>query len=166
MVQIGEDAVSETTIYVKTPKGIEELNTRSHGLSPKFRQMLVLQDGKRSRGEIAEMVPDGEELLAKLIADGFIAPLQQSSGEEKSIAKIERPQNDAERFEMAKNFMRNTLQTYLGVMGSGVISQVDKCNNFDELRLVYGQWKEAMEFSNDARKQLADLDVRLAALLS
>jgi hypothetical protein len=155
-----------TRIYVKTPKGIEELNSRSHGLSPKMRQMLILQDGKRSHGEIAEMVPDGEEMLAKLIADGFIAPLQQSSGEEKSAAKIERPENDAERFEMAKNFMRNTIQTFLGVLGSGVISQVDKCNNFDELRLVYGPWKEAMEFSNDARNQLADLETRLAALLS
>ena len=65
-----------------------------------MRQMLVLQDGKRGRGEIAEMVPDGEEMLAKLIAGGFITPLQQSSGEEKPAAKIERPQNDAERFEI------------------------------------------------------------------
>lgn len=162
--------MSATTIYVKTPKGIEEINTRSHGLPPKMRQALILQDGKRSYGEVAEMLPDGEELLSKLIADGFVAPLRDSAAEDtasgKPAVKIERPKNDAERFEMAKNFMRNTLQTFLGVMGSGAISQVNKCNNFDELRLVYGPWKEAMEFSSDARKQLADLDQRLAALLS
>ena len=158
-----------TTIFVKTPKGIEEINTRSHGLPPKMRQALILQDGKRNYGEVAEMLPDGEELLTKLIADGFVAPLRESSPKAapgKPTVKIERPKNDGERFEMAKNFMRNTLQTFLGVMGSGTISQVNKCNNFDELRLVYSHWKEAMELSSDARKQLADLEQRLAALLS
>ena len=127
--------------------------------------MLVLQDGKRGRGEIAEMVPDGEEMLAKLIAGGFITPLQQSSGEEKPAAKIERPQNDAERFEMAKNFMRNTVQTFLGGMGSGFISHIDKCNSFEELRRNFGPWKEAIELSRDGRKQLLDLEYRLMKLL-
>jgi hypothetical protein len=67
---------------------------------------------------------------------------------------------------MAKNFMRNTIQTFLGVMGSGVISQVEKCNNFYELRHNFGVWKEAMELSKDGRKQLPDLEARLSALLS
>lgn len=159
-----------TTVYVKTPKGMEEINTRSHGLSSKMRQVLILQDGKRSYAEVAEMLPDGGELLSQLIADGFVVALQPFPAAEKSgdkpAIKIERPGNDAERFEMAKNFMRNTLQTFLGVMASGTISQVNNCNNFHELRLVYGQWKEAMELSGDARKQLAELDQRLAALLS
>jgi hypothetical protein len=47
-----------------------------------------------------------------------------------------------------------------------LISQVDKCKNFDDLRQHFGSWKEAIEISNDGSKQLADLENRLAALLS
>jgi hypothetical protein len=51
-------------------------------------------------------------------------------------------------------------------MGSGVISQIERCADFDGLRSHYGTWKEAMELSKEARKQLADLESRLSALLS
>jgi hypothetical protein len=105
-----------------------------------------------------------------LVDGGFIVQMQQASEKEavsgKPAARVERPENDAERFEMAKNFMRNTINTFLGGMGSGLISQVDKCKNFDELRQHFGSWKEAIEISNDGSKQLADLENRLAALLS
>jgi hypothetical protein len=164
--------MSATLIYVKTPKGIEEISNRTHGLPPRVRQLLILLDGKRNSEDIAVMLPDGESetLLADLLGKGFITPLEQAPAKEtapgKPAARVERPINDAERFDMAKNFMRNTVLTFLGGMGSGVISQVEKCTDFDALRSHYGTWKEAMELSNDGRKQLADLESRLAALLS
>jgi hypothetical protein len=164
--------MSAATIYVKTPKGIEEINNRSHGLPPRLRQVLILLDGKRDSDEIAQMLPDGESeaLLTKLVDGGFVVPLQSAPEKEtapgKLAVKIERPENDAERFEMAKHFMRNTINTFLGGMGSGLINQIDKCTNFDELRQHFGSWKEAIELSGDGRKQLADLENRLAALLS
>jgi hypothetical protein len=161
--------MSATQIYVKTPKGIEELTSRSHGLPPRVRQVLILLDGKRDGGDIAEMLPDGESvaLLARLIDGGFVVPLQPAPETEgKPVARIERPENDAERFEMAMNFMRNTINTFLGGMGSGLISQISKCTSFDELRLHFAPWREAIELSKDGRNQLADLENRLAALLS
>jgi hypothetical protein len=164
--------MSATQIYVKTPKGIEELSNRSHGLPPRVRQALILLDGKRDSEEIAGMLPEGESeaLLAKLVDGGFVVPLLSVAENEpvpgKPAARIERPENDAERFEMAKNFMRNTINKFLGGMGSGLVSQVDKCANFEELRQHYGSWREAIGLSNDGRNQLADLENRLAALLS
>jgi hypothetical protein len=161
-----------TRIYVKTPKGIEELSSRSHGLPPRVRQVLILLDGKRDSDEIAQMLPDGESeaLLAKLVDGGFVVPMQQASEKVavsgKPAAKIVRPENDAERFEMAVNFMRNTINTFLGGMGSGLVSQINKCTNIDELRQHFGSWREAIKLSNDGRNQLADLENRLAALLS
>jgi len=161
-----------TQIYVKTPKGIEELNSRSHGLPPRARQVLILLDGKRDGDDIAEMLPDGESeaLLTKLIDGGFVVPLRQESEEEsvsgKPAARVERPENDVERFEMAMNFMRNTVNTFLGGMGSGFVNQINKCTTFEELRQHFGSWREAIELSKDGRDQLADLENRLAALLS
>lgn len=164
--------MSETLLYVKTPKGIEEITSRKYALPARQRQVLVMLDGKRSRGEIADLLPGGEaeSLLEKLISGDFIVPLQTVAQAELAAgappAKTAAPQDDAERFEMAKNFMRNTVQTFLGVMGSGFISQVNKCTNFDDLRRNFGAWKEAMMLTGDGRKQLADLESRLAALLS
>jgi len=67
---------------------------------------------------------------------------------------------------MAKNLMRNTVNAFLGGMGSGLINQIDHCTNLDELRALYKEWQEAIQLTSEGRKQAADLENRLAALLS
>jgi hypothetical protein len=174
--------MSEELIYVKTQKGVDEINQRSHGLSPRARQVLILLDGKRSIDDVTDMLPGDETLalLDDLFAGGFIESQQQTSVVKSRIiepaaikpvaakpaAKVERPQDDAARLEMAKNFMRNTVQKFLGGMGSGFISHIDKCNNIEELRKNFGPWKDAIELTSEGRKQLLDLEQRLMALLS
>ena len=135
----------------KRKKALRRLNNRTHGLPPRTRQLLILLDGKRNVGEVTEMLPgrrNGDAVWTELFAGGFIESLQRNlCGESpgcrtavpkpvavKPAAKVERPQNDAERLEMAKNFMRNTVKAFLGGMGSGFISHIDKCNDFEELR--------------------------------
>jgi len=163
--------MSDELVYIKTPKGIEEMNKRSYGLPQRARLVLIMMDGKCNYGEIVSRFPDGEgeAVVATLVEGGFVAPLQTapkvtSSG--KPIAKFEPPKNDAERFEMAKNFMRNTVNAFLGGMGSGLNSQLEKCNNLEELRQHYGAWQEAIHMTSEGRKEAADLENRLAALLS
>jgi hypothetical protein len=179
--------MSEELIYVKTPKGIDEISKRSHGLSPRARQALILLDGKRSIDEVAQMLSGTETLvlLDELFADGFIESLQSTPAVKvrvvepaaakpvaakpavsKPASNVERPQDDAARLEMAKNFMRNTVQSFLGGMGSGFISHINKCDSFEELRKNFGPWKEAIELSSEGRKQLLDLEQRLMILLS
>lgn len=160
--------MSAQQIYVKSPKGIDEMNNRSFGLPPRVRQVLILLDGKRSCGEVAEMLPDSDcdALLATLVEGDFIVPLKPAVAATAKGDSFEAPKDDAQRFEMAKNFMRNTINTFLGSMGSGLINQVNKCNNLDELRQHYQPWREAIGLSGDGRKQLDDLGGRLAALLS
>ena len=173
--------MSEKLIYVKTPKGVEEINKRSHGLSPRARQTLIMLDGKRSIDDVMEMLPGDEtlELLDELFANGFIDAQQESlvaeapkakpvapkPAAEKPVAPAELPQSEAERLQIAKNFMRNTVQTFLGGMGSGFISHIDKCNSIEELRRNFGPWKEAIELSREGRKQLLDLEYRLMKML-
>lgn len=161
----------DTQVYVKTPKGIEEMSSRTHGLLQRARLVLIVMDGKRSVADIENMFPDGEgtTLLQELISGGFVTLLQQTPPEAapgKPQETFTPPKNDAERFEMAQNFMRNTVKAFLGGMGSGLISQLDKCTNLEELRPYYTAWREAIVLSGDGRKQAADLESRLAALLS
>lgn len=163
--------MSDELIYVKTPKGIEEMNKRSYGLPQRARLVLIMMDGKCNYGEIVSRFPDGEgeAVVATLVDGGFVAPLQKTplappSG--KPAVKFEPPKNDAERFEMARNLMRNTINAFLGGMGSGLINQLDRCNNLEELRQLYGAWQEAIHLTGEGRKEAADLENRLAALLS
>jgi hypothetical protein len=162
--------LSNTLIYVKTPKGIEEINSRTYGLSQRARQMLIMMDGKRSLSDVATIVPEGEAevLLANLVAEGFVVPLQSVGvvSQIKPVAKFTPPQDVAQRFEMARNLMRNTVNVFLGGMGSGLLNQLDNCTNLDELRTHYKAWQDAIRLTSDGRKQAEDLENRLAALLS
>ena len=63
-------------ILIKSPKGIEELETRAHRLGPKLRQALVRVDGAKSMDTlVAEAGAMGAALkmqLAELLARGFV----------------------------------------------------------------------------------------------
>jgi len=61
-------------IYAKTAKGAEEVRTRSAGLSPTARRVLIMVDGKRDENELRLVVRTGEleGVLATLVAQGLI----------------------------------------------------------------------------------------------
>src|SRR5664279_5649924 len=101
--------MSDNIIYIKTPKGIEEMNSRTYGLPLRVRRVLIMLDGKCDYEELISRFPEGEgeTSLSTLVAGGFIAPLQTepvtTSTSGKAVVRFEPPANDAERFEMAKN---------------------------------------------------------------
>ena len=61
-------------IYSKTALAHEELATRSHGLSPRLRQLLILIDGQRTEEQLVRLIPREEfdEYLPVLEKGGFI----------------------------------------------------------------------------------------------
>ena len=62
-------------IYAKTALGQQEIQTRSLGLAPLVRRLLVLIDGKRNATELAAFVPAGhsvEQMFADLLAAGCV----------------------------------------------------------------------------------------------
>jgi len=60
-------------IYSKSEKGQLEIDTRSYGLSPALRRILILVDGKSSIEELsAKMMQDVTESLQQLAEAGFI----------------------------------------------------------------------------------------------
>lgn len=150
--------------FVKTPKGIEEINQRGHGLAQRGRRVLIMLDGKRDLASLAATFPteDVAAILDSLLADGFIVPLAEAA----PASNTPPPPDDAKRFEMAHNFMINTVGEFLGVMGSGLIEKLERCGTLEELRGHYAAWREAIQLSRDGRKQAAELESRLAALLS
>jgi hypothetical protein len=60
-------------LYRKSAKGQHELETRTHRLPPRLRQVLILVDGRRTDDDLRGLgLPNCDEALHALAADGFI----------------------------------------------------------------------------------------------
>lgn len=63
------------TVYRKTPKGIQEIETRAFRLTPRLRSALILVDGRRSDADLRKLVTVGfDEAIDVLVQQGFIEP--------------------------------------------------------------------------------------------
>lgn len=63
-------------ILAKTPKGLEEIQTRVHKLPQRMRTVLILVDGKTSAGQFVERltaITDLDAILEMLLKEGFVA---------------------------------------------------------------------------------------------
>ncbi|HZV54529.1 MAG TPA: hypothetical protein VFF82_06280 [Rhodocyclaceae bacterium] len=164
--------MSDSERYVKTPKGLEEVTQRSHGLPLRCRRLLIMIDGKKDAANLAAMLPgeDTAVVLARLLDGGYITPLAaEPSPAEQAAAtasQAPRPENDAQRFDMARNFMLNTLNAFVGISASGLIVRIEACAGIGMLQEHYRAWQDAIRLSSDGRKRLTELESRLAPLLS
>lgn len=238
--------------WVKTPKGIEEVESKVHGLALKSRQVLIMIDGKRDLEALQgifppEMVPGiideltaggfirefekpkpaaalppeedafvlGQTFMINIAkktlgiaGDGVIAKLKQAGDVdglrglftewrnaikqnpdgltrlkeyENKLSQVlgelsapaaaatsapRPPTNDAERLDLARTFMNNTARTFLGIAASGFIAKVDATRSIADLRHLFFEWRESLKQSPDAKRRLAELESKLAALLS
>lgn len=70
--------LDKSATYHKSAKGAEAIAMRHHGpLTPRQRSMLILVDGRRGFGELAQLAQvlgDPEQLLAQLEEHGYIEP--------------------------------------------------------------------------------------------
>jgi hypothetical protein len=156
-------------LFVKTPKGIEEVTQRSHGLDMKARRVLIMIDGNRDQAALAAMIAgDGiGEILDRLVADGFVERQRSAEPEPApAAAPALPPMDDTTRFKMARNFMVNTTNAFLGVVGSGLIDKLERSASLDELRRHYQDWQEGIRLSSEGRQRAPELEGQLAALLS
>jgi hypothetical protein len=169
--------VSDIRLCVKTPKGIEEVERRAHGLPMRARQVLIMIDGKRDAATLANMFP-GDALggiLQQLLNEGFITPLQVVKDEVNQAAAGKSPpgpasppppESDDERYLMARNFMINTTNTFMGIAASSLLERLEKARNLDDLRHLYTEWRDTIRLSGAGRSRLPEFEKQLAALLS
>jgi hypothetical protein len=63
------------TVFAKTAAGVNELNASPSKLTPRQRRVLIMIDGKRTVGDLAPMMKEGEidQMVANLIASQMIA---------------------------------------------------------------------------------------------
>jgi hypothetical protein len=158
---------------VKTPKGIEEVERRTHGLPFKARQVLIMVDGKRDQQALEGVFPPEmvRTTLDQLLRDGFIRALEPVLAP-KPAAPATAPArqapvvaSDDARYELARNFMLNTTSAFVGVFGSSLSSRIELAPDLETLATFFGEWHDAIALSPDGKKRLAELDSKLLELL-
>lgn len=76
--------MSDEIIYMKTEKGLEEIERRSYNLPRRLRSALIMIDGHTSAILLRErFLPLGDpaELIEHLLVDGFIRPLNPAANQ-------------------------------------------------------------------------------------
>ena len=163
-------------VFHKTAKGVEEMEKRNHGLTPKVRRILIMIDGKRTVDGLREMITadDLSHTLGMLEEEGFIevaavaAPsggvVPAPAGNLPSITAFrdDPPPDDPMRLQMSRNFMENTLNAFVGALGmSALIDRLDNATSLTDLRACFDEWYQAIVTSRDGRRQAEALRAKL-----
>ncbi len=137
-------------IYRKTAKGVAEIETRAHRLTPRMRSALIFVDGKRSDAELASMIQQqATETLHALAGQGFIevltidaapapsapavvsaaAPLRPPAPATAAAPAPAAPDLQARRREAVR-----AVNDLLGPAAESVALRLERARNVDELR--------------------------------
>lgn len=163
-----------TTRYVKTPKGIEEVERKCHGLALKTRQVLIMVDGKRDLAALQGIFPPEmvSPVLAELLSGEFIRELEppapvvaEIKPQKEAVNRVPTAANDEERLALARNFMVNTTSAFLGMSGSSLIEKLERAVDLSALAPLYYAWHDAMALTGEGKKRLPELDQQLLKLL-
>lgn len=75
-------------------------------------------------------------------------------------------QHDAAQLKMAKNFMANTLNAFVGTFGaSALINRIQRCETHEALREIYDDWLTAILGTKQGKKDIENLKAKLLEVL-
>ncbi len=175
-----------SAVFAKTELGQQEIQTRSLGLSPLLRRILVLADGKKSGGELAVFLPIADSIhavLEELLSLGCLRaeggsqaasqPAAETLGAASSVASFgdipglpSAEKRSAKDNEMARHFMINSINSIIGLHSRiSLISDISAANGTQELRGVYFAWQASMADHGMGKKRLPELREKLFKVL-
>lgn len=177
-----------TAVYAKTDAGLQEIQSRSLGLPPLVRRILVLVDGKKSGGELAAFLAGNgniEEVLTQLLAQGCVeaqarkpaaapapAPAAHAAPSAQEAASADVPglppaeSRTAKDNEMARNFMINSVNSIIGQNTRiSLVNDIFNAQTTEQLRTVYHAWATSMSGHGMGAKRLPELREKLFKVL-
>ena len=166
-------------VFAKTPKGHDEITSKAGGLTPRVRRVLIFVDGKRSVDDLRGMLlaDDLQHTLGALEEAGYIEVSRVSDANGTSrmpqlplpaiTAFSELPATaDPLRLQQARNFMVNTLNTFVGSLGaSSLLDRIDRAEGHAGLRTLYDEWYHSMVMSREGRREAEALRSKLLQVL-
>lgn len=163
-------------IFAKTPRGQDELGRKSGGLTPRQRRVLIFVDGKRSVDDLRGMLQsdDLQHTLGLLEEDGYIelaGIVGESSPPPAALPSItafrELPAApDPLHLQQARNFMTNTLNAFVGALGtSSLLDRIEKANSHVELRGHFDEWFHTLVMSREGKREAEALRTKLLQVI-
>ena len=166
-------------IFTKTRKGHEEIETRAGGLNPRVRRLLIFVDGKRSVEDLRSMVQsdDLQHTLGMLEEDGYIelASVPAPGGGRQAppetlppltTFRLHPPGEDPLRLQQARNFMLNTIRTFVGALGtSSLQDRIEGARTQADLRALFDEWYHAIVSSREGRREAEHLRSKLLEVI-
>jgi hypothetical protein len=133
------------TIYRKTAKGLAEIETRAHRLTPRMRSALILVDGRRTDDDLRALIQlQANETLIGLESQGFIevagmavAPTAAAPAAAPARPAVPpAPPARAAPTQDLKTVCRDAvreLNNQVGPMAEALAMRMERARNFDEL---------------------------------
>ncbi|MGS0740294.1 hypothetical protein ACVBEF_00395 [Glaciimonas sp. GG7] len=150
------------TLFDKTPRGREEIATRSNVLTARLRTLLLLVDGKTDSPSLLQKVAGlglAQEHLEALLEAGMIAPhaiqlapapaVDASAAVSPPAANTTVPTQTtvpigASQFEAVYGFYNETIKSALGLRGYGLQLKVERASSIDEFKELRQLYLEAV----------------------
>jgi hypothetical protein len=179
-----------SAVFTKTDIGQQEIRTRSLGLSPLVRRILVIADGKKSGVELAAFLPNADAIHAVLEQLLSLSCLRSETSSEtpgrpaaETITKPTGPgasaapsidipglppadMRSAKDNEMARNFMVNAINSIIGQHSRiSLITDITAARGTEELRHAYIAWQASMADHGMGKRRLPELTEKLFKVL-
>lgn len=163
-----------TAVFAKTPQGQDEIIRRAAGLLPRVRRVLILIDGKRTQDELRVMAQceDLPQVLQDLQTQGYVAAVghhgqmmavQYTDGQTFRVLPV--PPEPLQQ-QQARNFMINTLKTFVGTVGtSSLLLRIESAVGHEGLRELYDEWQRTIAASRDGRREIENLRSKLLQVI-
>ncbi|MCF8178922.1 MAG: hypothetical protein K9J74_10475 [Sulfuritalea sp.] len=154
------------TIWVKTAKGKEEVESKAHGLAFKARHVLIMIDGKRDLEALQSILPPATVpgILDDLLNNGFIEVSDAVAAPVVETAAVEvNPEEDP--FQLGQTFMINMAGRILGIAGEPISVKVRAAGNVTDLKELYPEWRSAIRQAPDGLARLKELEKKLFKVL-
>jgi hypothetical protein len=164
------DSMDSSTVFMKTARGIEEIASRSHGLSTRLRGLLIMIDGRRSVAALLGQSPmqtEAESHLAELLDGGFIAPVSQAPATEQQPASAPAAVQATSSVDigMVKQYINTTLHSVLGPDADMFSVKVDAARNAPELLALSEKLVEVIRGAG-SKKKADEFKEKVSSLLS
>ncbi|KFB67952.1 MAG: hypothetical protein CAPSK01_002541 [Candidatus Accumulibacter vicinus] len=154
-----------SSVFSKTPKGIEEISTRANRLPFRMRAMLIMVDGQRTGNQLLAFgasATESAKQLAALLDGGFVqvqAPVHKIAE-----AVVQPLPADREDISLAKSYTVRALQELLGSQADALIAEIEQAKTAADLRQKVGKLRAALRAAPDQKKAKQFL-VKLAMVL-
>jgi hypothetical protein len=168
-----------SAVFIKTEKGTMEMTAKTGGLTPRVRRVLIFIDGKRTVDELRDMLraDDLQNTLGSLEEAGYIellttisakAPAAANAATQASITAFGPLPVDADplRLQQSRNFMLNTIKTFVGALGSSsLLDRIENAKDHPGLRLLYDEWYHSIVMSSQGRREAETLRTKLLQII-